>query len=605
MLGYKIPFVTEPFQSHEPFTRKFSKDEIQLIDNQIEQLRTSGAIVKAKKEKGQFISDIFIVPKSDGGVRLILNLKKLNEFIDTSHFQMEDVKTVLNILKLNNYMGKVDLRSAYHAIPVHEHFRKYLRFKWRDTLYEYTCIPFGLCTAPRLFTKVMKPVVSYLRKIGFISIIFIDDLLLVGNTFSKCLDNILNTVELLEKLGFTINYDKSVLNPIQEIEYLGFVFNTVRMTISLPERKIYAICQLIKSALAKVVISIHDCARLVGSLIAACPAFSYALLYCRQLEIEKNRYLTLCNQNYTAKMVLTREAKLDLEWWQHHLENSGKFLRPIKLIKPAIVIFTDASLSGWGAVCNEKRTRGFWNFQQKNFHINVLELLAVEFGLFCFCSSAVNTHVLLRVDNTTAIAYINRYGGCHSTVLQDIAKRIWKWCESRDILLTASYISSHENFIADQESRAKTDDSEWSLNNETYSCICKKFFSPSIDLFASYLTNKCSEYVSWHPDPLCSAVDAFTIDWLENFYAFPPFCLISKVVDKIIREKTRGIIVVPSWSSQPWYPIFKSICISEILVFGPSIDLLYSPFSREPHPLHRTLRLEVAIVSGSRLDEED
>lgn len=67
-----------------------------------------------------------------------------------------------------------------------------------------------------------------------------------------------------------------------------------------------------------------------------------------------------------------------------------------------------------------------------------------------------------------------------------------------------------------------------------------------MDLFASNINNKCDEYVSWRKDPGSVAVDAFTLNWRNfNFYAFPPLCLILKVIEKIIQDKAEGIVIVP------------------------------------------------------------
>lgn len=71
-------------------------------------------------------------------------------------------------------------------------------------------------------------------------------------------------------------------------------------------------------------------------------------------------------------------------------------------------IYSDSSLSGWGCYCNDINTFGFWNEEEKKRHINYLELLAAFFALKCFASNLSQSEVLLRLDNTTAISYVNR-----------------------------------------------------------------------------------------------------------------------------------------------------------------------------------------------------
>lgn len=100
-------------------------------------------------------------------------------------------------------------------------------------------------------------------------------------------------------------------------------------------------------------------------------------------------------------------------------------------------------------------------------------------------------------------------------------------------------------------------------------------------------------------DPEAYKVDAFTLDWNKlKFYAFPPFSMVLKMLQKIIEDKAEGIVVVPLWVSQPWYPIFKSLLVGDPLIFKPNRFLL--SFSKSPHPLWKNLILVAGKLSGRR-----
>ena len=73
-----------------------------------------------------------------------------------------------------------------------------------------------------------------------------------------------------------------------------------------------------------------------------------------------------------------------------------------------MVITSDASLKGWGAACQERTTGGLWSTEEACFHINLLELKVAYLALQCFLKETVSIHVLMRLDNRTAIAYLNR-----------------------------------------------------------------------------------------------------------------------------------------------------------------------------------------------------
>jgi len=114
-----------------------------------------------------------------------------------------------------------------------------------------------------------------------------------------------------------------------------------------------------------------------------------------------------------------------------------------------------------------------------------LELLAAFFALRCFTSELSNKEILLRLDNTTAICYINRAGSKQFPHLGNLARKIWQWCESRKIWIRASYIASKENVEADAAFRITNIDTEWELAKAYFKEIVEAFGKFSIDLFAS------------------------------------------------------------------------------------------------------------------------
>jgi len=99
----------------------------------------------------------------------------------------------------------------------------------------------------------------------------------------------------------------------------------------------------------------------------------------------------------------------DLSWWsaQLHLNCTSPILKP----EAGIMITSDASLQGWGAVCQEETTGGLWTKEEACYHINLLELKAAYLALQCFLKKRTSAHVLVRLDNRTAISYLNHIGG--------------------------------------------------------------------------------------------------------------------------------------------------------------------------------------------------
>lgn len=128
-----------------------------------------------------------------------------------------------------------------------------------------------------------------------------------------------------------------------------------------------------------------------------------------------------------------------------HLQVSSydlQIVKPIRNSKFSLEIFSDSSLTGWEAYCKHEKIHCFWSHEERKLHINYLELLAAFFALKSFVKNSSNCNILLRIDNTTAISYINRMGGINNKKLSETAKKMWMWCERRNIWLFASYIQS-------------------------------------------------------------------------------------------------------------------------------------------------------------------
>ena len=213
-------------------------------------------------------------------------------------------------------MASVDLKDAFFTIPINEAYQKYFMFEWLEKNYKFIAMLNGFSDAMRVFTKVSKPVYAYLRQQGYMSVIFVDDSYLQGDTKQECLQNIEATVSLLESLGFAIHEGKSILNPTQEIEFLGFVFNSVTMTISITKGKTEAIILKIRRFLENKSPTIRELASVIGSVISLFPAIPFGKLHHRALEKDKTNALKKFAGNFDKQISqISCKASMELHWW--------------------------------------------------------------------------------------------------------------------------------------------------------------------------------------------------------------------------------------------------------------------------------------------------
>ena len=143
-------------------------------------------------------------------MRPVVNLNGLNEYIVPHHFRMEGIHTLKELLKIGDWMTKVDLKDTYFMIPVHNSNRPLLHLIARRRHYQFTCLPFGLSCVPRVFTKTLKPVAAMLRELGIRLVIYIAHILVMAESQDTARDYTLGLIYLLENLGFIFHREKTV-----------------------------------------------------------------------------------------------------------------------------------------------------------------------------------------------------------------------------------------------------------------------------------------------------------------------------------------------------------------------------------------------------------
>ena len=192
-------------------------------------------------------------------------------------------------------------------------------------------------------------------------------------------------------------------------------------------------------------------------------------------------------------------------------------------------------------------------------------------------------------------------GTSHSSVCNKITYEIWDIARNQDLWLSASYIPGKENKLADKESRKQERCTEWKLDPFILKTTLEKLnFEPDIDLFATRANFQFSKFISFRPDPDAWGIDAFTYSWKDfKFYAFPPFSLLPKMLQKIYFDKATGILDVPNWPYQCWYSQFQQMLIADPVFISPKKQLLLltsQPDKR--HPMEKSLARLIGLVTG-------
>ena len=449
-----------------PYQLNLDSEEQALITAKVTEFLLLGITeLVPESERGQGVySSIFTVAKKGGSRRLCTNLKPFNRCVQYLHFKMEGMHTVKDLIRRGDWMSVVGITKAYPHVPLSPRLKRCCRFMWNDQHFQYVGLPFGLCPAPRLFTKLMRPVVQQLRSEGIRCVIFIDDILVIS---LSCEENICDTqwlVDLLHNLGFAIS-PKSQVVPFQsEVEFLGFLVSSLDLSLRLPGRKIRSLRASVKHLVhchaKQKPVSIRQLSSLLGQLQAASDAIFVERLYTANLRRLKLAALHRAADSYDSLTFVSKEVAQDMMFWATHLDawNGRGMFRGI----PDHLIETDASHYGWGAslyVGNQVfDTRGFFTPANAAKSSNNRELRTVGLAVRAFASvhNWTNVTIHIRSDNSATVSYINKMSG-RDPELSKLAEDLWKWALARGIALECSHIPGIVNVRSDRLSRWKTD----------------------------------------------------------------------------------------------------------------------------------------------------
>ena len=297
------------------------------------------------------------------------------------------------------------------------------------------------------------------------------DLLILPQNPAELRQQFQLVMNLLANLGFKIKLEKCSSAPTRVVVFLGACLNSTNMSISVPQEKLIlqSECQTILKARH---CSMQQLAALLGQMNhATLIGIWKGPLYYRALQ---RQYIGLTRMgSFKAskkyQLVLTKQALQKLEWW-----SSTQLLQhnQVSVIFPpfGMTIWTDASKKGWGAAYLDQKTGGQWAMDAEKAHINVLKLKAAYLVIQSFVKDmkSMPCHILILMDNSTAVCYVSKKGGTRSPQLVSLATEIWNFCLGRNIWIAAKHVSGVENVDADFASRQFHNHTEWTLDRKIF-----------------------------------------------------------------------------------------------------------------------------------------
>ena len=424
--GYRLRFTSPPLLRQTPWEIRSPQDPQEILGmwEQITLMLQKNEITEVPPDSPGFYSNVFLVRKASGGWRPVIDLKNLNAHIHAPHFRMFRTSSVLSSVEKGDYAFKIDLQDAYFHVPIHPSSRKYLRFAFENRVYQFEVLPFGLNTAPQVFTRLGHTVTAYLHRQGVSVIPYLDDWLVHHPDRQILLRHQALLIDTLDLVGFILNRKKSELDLTQDLQFLGIHLRLDLGRSLLPESKAGEIVACARHLSSLKVLNYSQVSHLMGSLNWASGLIPLGRLYLRPLQRHFHS-LGLTNQftppSKSDPVVL---ANLLPQWLDPHFLTSGIPIRPFQA---DYTIFMDASIQGWGAHMGDSKISGTWTRIDRKLHISCLELKAVTCALQHWAPLLQGHQVMVATDNSTVVSYINKQGGTHSTSLLRLTVELFLW----------------------------------------------------------------------------------------------------------------------------------------------------------------------------------
>ena len=370
--GFRLPWDPNKaplLRSPPAFRPPSSEEAVAALEAEVSSLLAKEPIepVHSPPSPG-FYGRIFVVPKASGAWRPVLDLSALNQYLRRIPFRMETAQSVREAIRPGDWAASLDLTDAYFHILIHRRDRKWLRFVWNGRIYQFRALPFGLSLSPWVFTRVTRELALQVRSRGIRLCMYLDDWLILAQSATLCDSQTAQVRALAASLGFVINLEKSELTPSQKFQFLGMVFDTRLMTVRPTPARLDHLSTLLATLSSRVSASARQLVSLLGQMESLSSLLPLGRLHKRRFQREFALRWNQDGQAWNSSVPLGPWFQETTHQWSVHswLESAV----PIVALPHDLELFTDASLSGWGAHMGRFHASGRWS-SSLTVHISI------------------------------------------------------------------------------------------------------------------------------------------------------------------------------------------------------------------------------------------
>ena len=435
----------------------------EYLAKELEQGRIADITDMPQAELHVHVSPFGVIPKKHkpGRWRLIFDLSapegaSVNDGISKddsslSYVSIDDIVHCILACGRGSLLAKMDVKEAFRNIPVHPHDRPLLAMRWNGKIYVDKCLPFGLRSAPIIFSAVADALQWMIQQKGVNHIFhYADDFITVGRPGSEeCSNNVAIMRDTCTITGTPVE-DEKFEGPAPVLPFLGIELDTIKLEIRLPVDKLQRLQQQTKEWRGRKQGKKRDLLSLIGTLGHACKAVRQGRSFLRRLIDVAKQVKRL--DHYVR---LNVSARSDIQWWYHFAVswNGISMLLEHRKLNPDVVVTSDASGNwGCGAYCKEEWFQLQWDEATKQKHITVKELIPIVVAAALWGESWLGKSVRVRNDNAAVVAVINSGSSRDQEVMH--LMRCLVFISARfNFITSAEHLPGVHNQLADALSR--------------------------------------------------------------------------------------------------------------------------------------------------------
>ena len=554
--GYSLPWTSSPPPPFRKDNHPMASAHAEFVTTAIQELMDTGAAsICTPCNQPQCVSPLNVVEQRDKK-SLILDLRAVNRYLVIPKFRYEGLTRVAELIRKDDWLFTIDLKSDYHHVDMHPSARPFLGFRFAQQTYTFNSLPFGLATAPFVFTQIIKQLAKRSRALGFRLVPYVDDIIFMASSKEDALTCQLQVVSDLRDAGFIVNRKKSQLAPARHVRFLGILIDTRALKFFVPREREEVLQQQLQFLARRETASATEIARVTGMLASMRPALGSASRAFVQ------GMLTFINDrpSWRRHRPLTADCRADIEFWLLTLHKLNGNDITCQSAFDAFV-HCDASATAWGAhvrliPCGFLQAHAQFPPNLQRLSSTHRELTGILWALGHFAAHLHHRHILVHTDNQAA-AFILQKGGSRRPELTTVCQAIMALMLQNAAKLSVSWIPRELNALADSLSKL-SDPDDYSLTATAFNAVEAAWGPHSIDLFASRSNTRLPRFCSLLYEREAVATNAFSISWhTENAYAFPPPSLLPAVLTHAATSRAIITIVIPAWQSAFWWPLLS------------------------------------------------